>query len=366
MFRNAITLPFKLFGIPVKLDASFLLILPILAWLIASQIPAYTLLLRRFGVVVPPGALQVGLVPYLLGLLAALGLFGSVLVHEVGHALTAKLYGVEAKEITLWFLGGVAQFDELPRQRGAEALVAIAGPLTSLLVAGLNFWLFQQFTSPGLLFVFTYLTFTNVALAVFNMLPALPLDGGRVLRSLLALRYDYQTATKYAVNIGQIIAILLGIFGLLNFQIFTVAIAFFIFNAAQAEAQYARVSYLLDDLTVADIMTRELVTVEPQMPLWQFKQLVFYRRHVGYPVVDGMGQLVGFARLQDAQESPDDGVVADIMWPAETIGVESPALEAFKRIAQSQLGRLVVLGRYGEVVGLVSKSDLLRILREGQ
>jgi Zn-dependent protease/CBS domain-containing protein len=364
MFRNAITLPFKLFGIPVRLDMSFLLILPILAWLIASQVPAYAVLLRRLGVMLQPGDLQTGVVPYLLGLFAALGLFMSVLIHEIGHALTAKLYGVHTKEITLWFLGGVAQFDELPRQRGAEAVVAIAGPLTSLLIAAMTFWLFRQVSASGLLFVLTYLTITNVALAVFNMLPALPLDGGRVLRSLLALRFDYQTATKYSVNISQIIAILLGIYGLLNFQIFTVAIAFFIFNAGQAEAQYARVTHLLDDLTVADIMTTDVITVEPETPLAQFKQLIFYRRHVGYPVVDAAGRLMGFARMQDAQDNPDDQTVAHIMVPAETITADSDAIEALKRMAQSRTGRFVVLDRQGGIVGLISKTDLLRIIRE--
>jgi Zn-dependent protease/CBS domain-containing protein len=364
MFRNAVTLPFRLFGIPVKLDLSFLLILPILAWLIASQIPAYAILLRRLGVMLQPGELQTGLTPYLLGLSAALGLFISVLIHEVGHALTAKLYGVHTKEITLWFLGGVAQFDEMPRQRGAEAVVAIAGPITSLLIAALTFALFRQVSASGPLFVLTYLTITNVALAIFNMLPALPLDGGRVLRSLLALKFDYATATKYSVNISQIIAILLGLFGLVNFQIFTMAIAFFIFNAGRAEAQYARVTHLLDDLKVADIMTTDVVTVEPQTPLSQFKQLIFYRRHVGYPVVDAAGELVGFARMQDAQDNPDYQSVADIMLPPETIDAKSEAIDALKRMMQSQTGRFVVLDARGAIIGLISKTDLLRIIRE--
>jgi len=132
MSRNALRLPFKLLGIPVSLDVSFLIVLPLFAFLIGSQLPTYLQLLG----VRPDSRLLEGYTPYLLGLLAALGLFTSVVIHELGHAVTARMYGVETREITLWLLGGVAQLSDMPRTRGAEAVIAIVGPLVSLALSG--------------------------------------------------------------------------------------------------------------------------------------------------------------------------------------------------------------------------------------
>ena len=363
MFRNAIRLPFKLLGIPVKLDISFLFILPLFAWLIGSQVPGYVATFRQLGLDIDPAALQGGLTPYLLGLMAALGLFASVLVHELGHALTARLYGVETKEITLWFLGGVAQFTELPRQRGAEAVVAAAGPVVSFALAGLFWWLWHgTLTSAALLFILSYLSITNGFLAVFNLLPALPLDGGRIFRSLLALRLDYVRATRIAAGLSQVIAVLLGLYGFFNFQFFLVILAFFIYNAVRAETQYAVVSRTFENLKVRDLMTREPVTVEPDMRLEQFLQLMFFKKHLGYPVMQD-GRLLGFAKLQDAKDKAEDATVADIMLPAETIYESEDALGALRRVGASAVGRLVVLDAADRMVGILSKTDLIRTLQ---
>jgi Zn-dependent protease len=124
-------LPFRLLGIPVSLDPTFALVLPLFAWLIANQVGAFATLLAQVGVVLDVTDLTTGATPYVLGLASALGLFASVVVHELGHAVTARLYGVQTKMITLWFLGGVAQLEDMPRARGAEAVVAIVGPIVS-------------------------------------------------------------------------------------------------------------------------------------------------------------------------------------------------------------------------------------------
>src|SRR5215212_2036903 len=130
MFRKAYRLPFKLLGIPVLLDVTFLIILPVFALSIAGRVDYWA---RQVGVEDHP-SLHSAWVPYLLGLVTAVGLFASVLVHELGHSVVARMYGVKVRSITLWLLGGVAQFDEMPRQRGAEAVMAIAGPLVSVAV----------------------------------------------------------------------------------------------------------------------------------------------------------------------------------------------------------------------------------------
>src|SRR6476661_4008704 len=135
MFRKAYRLPFKLLGIPIFIDVTFLFILPLFAWMIANQVKFWA---EQVGVADHP-SLHAPWVPLALGLVGALGLFVSILVHELGHSVTARLYGVKVNRITLWLLGGMAQFDEMPRQRGAEAVVAVVGPLVSIAV-GLIFW----------------------------------------------------------------------------------------------------------------------------------------------------------------------------------------------------------------------------------
>ncbi len=410
MFRHALHLPFKLLGIPVSLDTSFLLVLPLFAYLIGSQIAGYVALFQRAGVVIDGAALQHGATPYLLGLVGALGLFLSVLVHELGHAVVARAYGVEVREITLWFLGGVAQFSAMPRQRGAEAVVAIVGPITSALLAllaGLSWRLAGGHDAT--LFLLTYLSVTNAGLALFNLLPALPLDGGRVLRSLLALAMPHLRATRVAGSVSSVIAILLGVYGFFSVNLFLIVIAFFVYNAGRAETQAAIVSDAFEGVRVRDLMTPDPVTVGPDMPLMQFAQLMFYRRHTGYPVVDDAGRLLGFARLQDARggdaarnetarnETTGNettrseaigrnatgtvaagtaaagataagataaGIVADVMVRAETIAPEAEANEALRRIGEGEIGRLAVVDATGTLLGVLSKTDLIRRLRQ--
>src|SRR5690606_10083870 len=221
--RGGILLPFRLLGVPVRLDVTFLLALPLFAYVIGSQLPEFTAQLRQVALLRDPDLAR-RLVPgqsesvaWLVGLVAALGLFASVLVHELGHAVVARLYGVRTLEIRLWFLGGVAQFKDLPRRRGAEAIVALAGPATSLALGAL-LWLALPSVPLGstATTVVAYLGITNVGLALFNLLPAIPLDGGRVLRSLLALAMPRLRATNVAVAISAALAALMGFYGVVS------------------------------------------------------------------------------------------------------------------------------------------------------
>ena len=375
MLRQGVRLPFRLLGIPVKLDPSFMLVLPLFAYLIGSQVPALVTLLSQLGVVeVPPGAtvsaaggaLEQGLTPWLLGLACALGLFTSVVVHELGHALVARLYGVETLEIRLWFLGGVARFKDIPKQRGAEALVALAGPVTSALL-GLLLWLLVPVAgfSLGAQVITAYLAVTNVALAIFNLLPALPLDGGRILRSLLALVFNRLRATNIAVTISAGLAVALGIYGFFTGQFFLVIMAFFVYNAGRAEASAAHLDEVVGGLSVADIMTKEPMSVQSDMPLNQFARLAEFRRHAGYPVVDD-GRLVGYAFLTPGLAADEHKTVADVMLTAETASPTEPALGALQRIATSPSGRLMVVDAAGTLVGIVSKTDLIRVLGDAR
>ncbi len=360
MFRNAINLPFKLLGIPLKLDISFLLVLPLFAWLIGSQIPAYIAL---FGLDIDPANFQKGFTPYLLGLIAAVGLFVSVVIHELGHAVTAKAFNVKTKDITLWFLGGVAQLEDIPRKRGAEAIIAIVGPITSLLLAGLFELLRQGLAwSDASLFVLSYLAITNVVLAVFNLLPALPLDGGRVLRSLLALRLPYLQATRISANISRLIAIILGISGLLSFNLLLVAIAFFIFIAVQSEATYAFLSETLENLSVSKLMTSEISSVSPNMSVEELLEFMLAKKHLAYPVINEE-QLLGIITLRQVRNLDDEGKITEVMLPPSTIPVNAGALEALKRLSQPGVDMLVVVDNQEQMLGVVTKTDLLRVIQ---
>lgn len=375
MMRRGIRLPFRLLGIPVTLDPSFLLVLPLFAYLIGSQVPGLVTLLTQLGVIEAAatgeggaqfgGALAEGVTPWVLGLAGALGLFTSVVIHELGHAVVARLYGVETVEIRLWFLGGVAQFREMPRQRGAEALVALAGPVTSALL-GLLLWLLVPVAgfSLGTQVIVAYVAVTNVALAAFNLVPALPLDGGRILRSLLALAFGRLRATTIAVTISALLAVVMGVYGFFTGQFFLVIMAFFVYNAGRAEASAAYLDDVVGSVTVAELMTREPLTVESDMPLSQFARLGQYRRHAGYPVVDD-GRLVGYAFMQGTSDD-DAATVADVMVAAETASPTDKGLHALQRLAGSETGRLMVVDAGGDLVGIVSKSDLIRVMGAGK
>lgn len=366
MFGRSLPLPFRLLGIPVRLDVSFLLILPLFAWLISQQIPTYAALLGTFGVTLDTDGLQRGFTPYMIGFIAALGLFGSVLLHELGHAVTARGFGVRTTAITLWFLGGAAQLDDMPQRKGAEAVISLAGPVTNLLLAALFAlpFLVSRSGSAGL-FLTSYLVVTNAALAVFNLLPALPLDGGRVLRSLLGLFMPHLRATQVTAFLSQLIAIALAVSGFLGPNLLLLAVAFFIYSGVRAETQHALLAAAFRDLRVRDIMTREPITVDPGMRLDQFLRLTHYRKHVGYPVVDQEDRMLGFATLADARQEVAEDTVASIIRDAETVSPDAEAFEALKRITRSELGRLLVTDN-AKLVGLVSKTDLLLTLQAHQ
>jgi Zn-dependent protease/CBS domain-containing protein len=369
MTRTSFRLPFNIFGIPVDLDVSFLLVLPLLAWIIGSQIEPFV---QAFAVEIDPTPLTHGFMPYLVGFFAALGLFGSILLHELGHSLVGRLLRLRIRRITLWLLGGMAQFERIPRNRGTEALMAVAGPLTSILVgavaaASLEFLPADR---PAWRFTFTYLMYMNLILAGFNLLPALPLDGGRVLRSLLALRMPYLRATQISASLSRFIALLMGLLGLLVVNVWLILLAFFIYMAVGGEAQYATVSTTLRGIRVADVMTRNVHTVPEEMTVAELVQKMFAERYLAYPVVDRQGELVGFVTIQEVREArrhaADDSslLVRDIMNPkVERVHYTQSALDAFHRILRSEAGRLVVVDDFDRLVGIVSKTDLLRAIQ---
>ncbi len=352
MFGKAYRLPFTLLGIPLLLDLSFLVVLPLLAWMIGQQAG------RDLGLV--------GGDAFYLGLLCAVGLFVSVVIHELGHAVTARIYGVEVRNITLWFLGGIAQFAEMPRQRGAEAVVAIAGPIVSVVLAllcGAAIWLIPP-TYSATLFVFGYLRLMNFMLAIFNLLPAMPLDGGRVLRSLLSLRMGHLRATQISAAIAKGLAVAMGITGLFfGGGIWLVLVAFFIYIAVTSETQNTLVVEMLQGIRVRDLMSREVKTVGSDMTVGDLMRKMVQEHHRGFPVMEN-GRMVGMVSLQNLQGADPAAPISTVFTAqVPVIPEHASALEAFGEMSHSSAGRLIVVDRAGQTVGIITRTDLMRAIQ---
>jgi len=369
------------FGIPIQLDLTFLIVLPLFAWIIGVQIgQTVTLLNDVWGAGLPVGPLEAGAVRWVLGLAAATGLFVGVVLHELGHSLVAIRYGYPISSITLWLFGGIAQLDEMPEDWRHELVIALAGPVVSVALGVLSYVGFLL--APGgdgvVLaagkFLLGYLALMNVALAVFNMLPGFPMDGGRVLRALLARNRGYARATKIAAEVGKAFAFLLGLFGLFGpGSLFLVAIAFFIYIGASGEAQQTMMKAAFDGFEVRDIMTPadRVQTVAADASVAELIERMFRERHTGFPVVRS-GEIIGLVTLEDARAvrevERDAYRVEEVMTTdLETVEPTASAMDAMERLQRNNIGRLLVYDD-GEFVGLLTRSDLLtalNIIKEG-
>ncbi|PNW54151.1 UNVERIFIED_CONTAM: metalloprotease, partial [Euhalothece sp. KZN 001] len=266
----------------------------------------------------------------------------------------------------LWLLGGVASFSEMPEDWREELAIAVAGPAVSvgLGVVAYGVVLVLPATAQQALFVMGYLALTNVILAIFNLLPGFPMDGGRVLRALLARTRPHARATQLAAEVGKGFAILLGFVGLFA-NIFLLALAFFIYMGASAESQQTVMKAAFDGVTVSDIMTPQprLDTVESTTTVAGLLDRMLSERHTGYPVLHA-GRLVGMVTLDDARDvaavERDALRVEDVMSDElQVTHPETPAMDALETLQRHDIGRLPVVVD-DELVGLVSRSDLMR------
>ena len=364
----------KLAGIPVKLHWSFLLVIPLFAWIIGSQIRLTTeLIATLFGVPIDVTLIAAGLNPYILGSIVALGLFVGVFIHEMAHSLIAKAKGIEIHSITLLILGGVSQMEETMPDPKIELPMALAGPMTSLAIGLISAALVYVFDAavadPAvagvLVFTFGYLGLLNILLFGFNLLPAFPMDGGRVLRAWLARRMPLSRATRIAADVGKGFAVVFGIVGLLFLNPILIIIAFFIYIGASQEATVLRYNILLQDITVADAMSSPVATVEPTLPLSRLVEMMYETKHLGFPVVD-RGALVGIVALADIHKiTPQDREamqVRDVMTRnPTTLPPSAPLLDALKIITGKDIGRIPVVSD-GALVGIVTRTDVLRVM----
>jgi Zn-dependent protease len=356
--------------IPIRINTSLLIFLPILAWLIGSggQIQAYAGFIEGLtGVGFDLARLRAGATPWVIGIAAAVGLFVSVTLHELGHSWVALRYGIEIDSITLWILGGIASLKTLPKEWNREFWIAIAGPITSVLVAAVCY--VGVLVVPRALavprFVVGWLAITNVILAVFNLLPAFPMDGGRILRALLARSRPYGTATRIAGRIGVVFAFLFAVVGVLTFQLLLILLALFVYGAATTESRTVLLDELLDGLTVDDVMSREVRTVAADTTIDEFGARMLRDRQTSYAVTDEDGTIVGVLTLDDLRGAKRDEraatVVGSLVRDVPRIESTADAFDVLARLNQAN-AETALVQRDGAVVGILSQADYAHAL----
>ncbi|MHA7885898.1 site-2 protease family protein [Roseicyclus sp.] len=361
MFGHSVKL-FDLFGFEIKVDASWLLIAALIVWSLASgYLPQ---VLPGLG----PGA-------YLaLAIAAMLGLFGSLILHELAHSLVARRYGLGIGGITLFLFGGVAELVDEPKSAGSEFWIAIAGPVMSFVLAALFGLAAMATGAEGIVgTILAYLASINLVLAVFNLLPAFPLDGGRVLRAWLWHRSgDMLEATRKASGAGAILA--LGLMGLGLFSalsgggiggLWLVLIGFFVLNASRGTYQRLLMQNSLRGRRVAELMTPDPWTATPEMTLSELADRVMLAHAVSFAPVVEQGRVIGqidAARMREvAREDWATTRVAETMAPltdADLIAPRMTAEEALQRLSDGPQRKLIVAeGR--RLRGILSLRDLM-------
>ncbi len=263
----------SLFGIPIRVHYFFVLLVLLMSVLTALQAETDRI---REGLIVAGAILTV---------------FCMVVLHELGHSLVARRFRVRVKDIILLPIGGMARMLDIPRKPRQEFLIAIAGPLTSFALASLFFGLGRTFgwlKHDG----YNFLIVINVMLGLFNLVPAFPMDGGRILRSLLARRYDFMRATRIAVRVAKIIAVLGGIIGFYFNIIWFVIIALFVFWGAGAEEKATILSFSLSGWTAGDAMLLNPLKLKTTTKVSELLRLMAGHLQDDFPVYDGR-KLVG-------------------------------------------------------------------------
>ncbi|MEF8877045.1 MAG: site-2 protease family protein [Haloarculaceae archaeon] len=359
-----------IWGIPIRINTSLIVFLPVLAWLIGSggQIEIYAGFIETLtGVGFDLARLRAGSTPWVIGVAAAVGLFASVTVHELGHSWVALRYGLTIESITLWILGGMAALSAIPREWNREFWIAIAGPVTSVLLAAVCYVGLLVVPSSLVVprFLFGWLAITNVTLAVFNLLPAFPMDGGRILRALLARRRPYASATRIAGRIGVIFAFVFAIVGVFTFQIILLLLAFFVYGAATTESRTVLLDELLTGITVGEIATRDVTAVPAATTVEELGERMLSDRRTVYMVLGEGGSIVGVVSLDDLKQARkrDRGqdTAGAVMREVQRVTTDADAFDTLALLNQAGSTDALV-EEDGAVVGVLSRSDYTRAL----
>ena len=367
MFGKRITL-FKLLGFSVRIDLSWIIIVVLVTWSLALGLfPQYYKDLPKATY-------------WLMGAIGALGLFASIVFHELCHSLVARRYGLPMKGITLFIFGGVAEMEEAPPSAKVEFLMAVAGPVSSILLGGFFYGILVLGRGIGfpdpVKGVIGYLAVINLVLAGFNLLPAFPLDGGRMLRSTLwSWKGDLRWATRIASQIGTGFSMVMVFFGILqvllgNFigGIWWFMIGMFLQNAARGSYQQVLTRQAFKGEKVRRFMEPNPVTVPPSISIKELVEEFFYKYYFKmFPVVEN-GKLLGCITSQQikgiSRQEWGQHTVGELVWRCSllnTIDPESDAMKALSRMSRTGTSRLMVV-EDDRLVGIVALKDMLTLL----
>lgn len=367
MLGRTVTL-FRLFGFAVRADATWIFIVVLVAW---------SLSVRVFPSIHPGLNTDTYL---LMGLAGTIALFFSIVLHEFAHAMVARRFGIPIKGITLFIFGGVAEMHEEPKSPRTELLMAAAGPAASLVIAGVflalaygGVWLGW---SAIVVSVFQYLCWVNALLVAFNLVPAFPMDGGRILRALLWMwRGDPRAATKTASEAGSFFGMVLIALGVLtlvtgNFiaGLWWFLIGMFIRSVAQSTWQQQLLRQFLEGVPISRFMTTEPVTIERSLPVREAVDDYVYRyHHKMFPVVDGE-RLVGCVTTRAIHDLPREewdlqtvGSITETCSGENTVSPDADAMRVLGRMSSTGVSRLLVVDE-GRLVGIITLKDLAAFL----
>jgi Zn-dependent protease/CBS domain-containing protein len=304
-------------------------------------------------------------------------LFLCVLLHEFGHAFAARAFGIRTPDITLLPIGGVARLERMPRNPWQELVVAVAGPAVNVLIAFVLFFVLGQFVDLREIFtvdrvgagqVLAKLMVVNVWLVLFNLVPAFPMDGGRILRALLALKLRHDKATKIAALVGQVVAVLFAALGLFGGNFILVLIAVFVFLGARQESMVAQIHAAAEpDSPISGAMITQFASLPAHAPLWQARDLARQTMQSVFPVVGDELQPMGVVERE--QLLREDGTARDLL-PVQhltrsilVLDAGEPFSRAIDRMQENATGLALVVNPHRQLVGLVSLSSLLERAR---
>jgi Zn-dependent protease/CBS domain-containing protein len=361
----------RIAGIHVGLNWSLLVVVALIAWSLSTGIlPSAS-----------PG--QTSGAYWIAGVVSAVVFLGSLLAHELAHSVVAMRRGIQVEGITLWLFGGVSRFSSETNSPGTQALITFVGPLTSLVLGALFFLASVAVgggAHPGLVAAtLSWLGYINILLGVFNLLPAFPLDGGRLLQSLIWLRTGDRTrATSIAARIGMVFAFLLIAYGLASFLlagnliggIWSVFLGWFLLSAARAEEAGSLMRQALSGVTVAEVMTPNPVQAPDDISVEEaLHGYVLASRHSTFPTHDAAGRLSGLLTMAALKNVAPDAraatLVREVTCPLDKVPTARPADPVANLLGVSGAcseGRTLVVDG-GRLVGIVSPSDISRLLQ---
>ncbi|MCB9140323.1 MAG: site-2 protease family protein [Caldilineaceae bacterium] len=363
---------FRVAGIDVRVHWSFALILV-------------------YGAVIYSGDADNAAVGALYGMLVILLLFVCVTLHEFGHALAARFYGISVPTITLLPIGGVANLERMPDKPRQELIIALAGPLVNLalvvILLPITLFVFgfqaqqspgvslsvilSDISTPGLFNLLVYLTSVNLMLALFNLLPAFPMDGGRILRALLAMTMPYLRATWIAVVVGRIMAVIFAVLGIFGGNLFMLLIAFFVYTGGNGEMQAVRTRRALGNIPLRAALKVGGPRLYSSELLSRAVDIMPAATQTAFPVMDLSGNLAGVLShdrlIYGLREAGPSGRVADYMIPASEVPVSSvddQLMEIWERMLETKSRFVAVQDHERRFLGIISSADLGEVIHD--